>query len=311
MSSRLPRYAWSVLAYNILVILWGAYVRATGSGAGCGAHWPLCDGQVIPRTPSAEMLIEFSHRASSGLALVAVVILFIWVFRAFAKGHPARLGAALSLIFILLEAALGAGLVLFRLVADNESLARAMVMPLHLANTFVLLACLTLTAHWASGGAAVSLRGRGRGRAAVIVIAALVALVGVGKTGAIAALGDTLYPAASLVEGLKQDFSPTASLLVRLRILHPTLAVAVGVFLVFGMLALVRIPAGDHRGQQAKRALVALTIVQVLFGFANLLMLAPVWMQIVHLLLADLMWIALVLTSASVLATRTGLELRD
>ncbi len=306
---RLPRYAWSVLGYNILVILWGAYVRVTGSGAGCGAHWPLCDGQVIPRTPSAEMLIEFSHRASSGLALVAVVVLFIWVFRAFTKGHPARLGAALSLVFILLEAALGAGLVLFRLVADNESLARAMVMPLHLANTFVLLACLTLTAHWASGGAAVSLRGRGREVA--IVIAALVALVGVGKTGAIAALGDTLYPAATLVEGLKQDFSPTASLLVRLRILHPTLAVAVGVFLVFGTLALVRIPAGDHRGQQAKRALVALTVVQVLFGFANLLMLAPVWMQIVHLLLADLMWIALVLTGASVLATKTGLALRD
>lgn len=300
MNTKLSRYAWFVLCYNVLVILWGAYVRATGSGAGCGAHWPLCNGEVIPRATTVEMAVEFSHRASSGLALVAVIILFIWVFRTFATGHHARLGAALSLVFILTEAGLGAGLVLFRLVADNESLARAMVMPLHLVNTFVLLACLTLTAHWVSGGAPIRLKGRGR--TAVAVIAALVALIGVGKTGAIAALGDTLYPATSLIEGLRQDLSPTAGLLVRLRILHPTLAVTVGVILVFGLIALMRKRQGDPRGERATRALFALTVIQVLFGFANLWMLAPVWMQVVHLLLADLMWIALVLTGASVLA---------
>jgi heme A synthase len=234
-----------------------------------------------------------------------VIVLFFWVRRVCASGHHARLGATLSLAFIVVEAGLGAGLVLFQLVAGNESLARAMVMPLHLANTFVLLACLTLTAHWVSGGAPVSWRGRGRD--AVVILASLIALVGVGKTGAIAALGDTLYPATSLVEGLTQDFSPTASLLIRLRILHPTLAVAVGAFFVFGLMALARVPHGDARGQRAKRALIGLTIVQVFFGFANLWMLAPVWMQLVHLLLADLMWIALVLMGASVLAHKQGI----
>ena len=134
MNPKLARYAWFVLAWNVGVILWGAYVRATGSGAGCGAHWPLCNGEVVPRAPSTEMLIEFSHRLSSGLALVAVVLLAVWTWRTLAAGHPARRGAAASLAFIVIEALLGAGLVLFRLAAQDESVARAMVMPLHLAN---------------------------------------------------------------------------------------------------------------------------------------------------------------------------------
>src|SRR5829696_8162535 len=113
---RFAIYAWAVLAYNLLVILWGAYVRATGSGAGCGSHWPLCNGEVVPRAAAAQTLIEFTHRATSGLALLAVVALVAWVFQAFPRRHPARKGAASSLVLILTEAAVGAGLVLFELV---------------------------------------------------------------------------------------------------------------------------------------------------------------------------------------------------
>jgi len=51
--------AWGVLAYSILVILWGAYVRISFSGDGCGDHWPLCHGEVIPTAPSVKTLIEF------------------------------------------------------------------------------------------------------------------------------------------------------------------------------------------------------------------------------------------------------------
>jgi len=126
--SSLATYARGVLAYNLGVIAWGAYVRATRSGAGCGAHWPLCNGEVIPSSPTAEMLVEFSHRVTSGLALVSVVVLAIWVWRACAKGHPARRGAGWALVFMLAEAAVGAGLVLFELVADNETMARALIM---------------------------------------------------------------------------------------------------------------------------------------------------------------------------------------
>ena len=201
----LARFAGLVLFYNVLVILWGAYVRATGSGAGCGAHWPLCNGEVVPRAPSAEMLIEFSHRLTSGLALVAVVVLAVRVWRTVAAGHPARRAAVASLVFIVVEALLGAGLVLFRLVAEDESLARAMVMPLHLANTLILLLCLTLTAHFLSGGAPVAISGRAR--TVGVVVALLVLMIGVGKTGAIAALGDTLYPSTSFLDGLEADFA--------------------------------------------------------------------------------------------------------
>jgi len=297
--TKLSRYAWFVLAWNVVVILWGAYVRATGSGAGCGAHWPLCNGEVVPRAPDAEMLIEFSHRATSGLALVAVALLAVWTWRAVAAGHPARKAAVASAVFIVVEALLGAGLVLFRLVARDESLARAMVMPLHLANTLVLLLCLTLTAHFLSGGAPVAWRGRTRTFGLLLTL--LVLMIGVGKTGAIAALGDTLYPAASFLDGLKADLAPTSSLLLRLRILHPALGVAVGAMLVFGAAA-VPLAASDRRGRFAKRAVVALAVVQVLLGFVNVWLLAPVWMQLTHLLVADLLWIALVLMAASALA---------
>ena len=147
---RLARFAWWVLAYNLVVILWGAYVRASGSGAGCGSHWPLCNGEVIPRGASITTLVEFSHRLTSGLALIAVVALW-WRCRSLvAAGSAARRMANASLVLMLTEAAVGAGLVLFQLVADNASMARALFMAIHLINTFLLVAALTLTAHYLS-----------------------------------------------------------------------------------------------------------------------------------------------------------------
>ena len=170
---RLPRLAWLTLGWNVAVILWGAFVRASGSGAGCGAHWPLCNGEIVPRAPAVATLVELTHRLTSGIALLLVFYLAYRVFRERPAGHPGRRAAASCVVFILSEAAVGAGLVLFRLVADNESVARALFMSVHLMNTFVLLACLTLTAHFTTADARPSLRGpaglavRGRsGRAA-------------------------------------------------------------------------------------------------------------------------------------------------
>ena len=165
---RLARFAWFVLAYNVAVILWGAYVRATGSGAGCGAHWPLCNGEVVPRAPQVATVIEFSHRFSSGLTLIAIAVLVVWIFRVCAPGHPARLGAVLSGVLIVTEAAVGAGLVLFRLVADNASMARAMFVGVHLLNTFLLLGALTLTAWWVTVNVPFA---RNRTRQAATVVA--------------------------------------------------------------------------------------------------------------------------------------------
>jgi len=300
--NRFAVYAWLVVAYNLFVILWGAYVRASGSGAGCGSHWPLCNGEVLPRAPQVATLIELTHRLTSGVALLLVIGLVVWAFRAFPKKTQVRRGALLSLIFILTEALIGAGLVLFELVADNASIARAMFMSVHLINTFVLLAFLTLTAWWASGGQPVRLRKQG-----FIIWLFMLAMFGtlvLAVSGAVAALGDTLFPSSSLAEGLKQDFSPTAHLLIQLRLLHPFLAVTVSiiVMLVAGAANFLR-PGG-----WVKRWMLAVSLLIVLqlgAGLLNVVLLAPIWLQLVHLLLADLLWLALVLLAASTLAHST------
>ena len=294
---RLARFAWIVLAYTLAVILWGAYVRASGSGAGCGSHWPLCNGEVVPLSPSVETLIEYSHRLTSGLALIAVVALLVWVRRACAPGHPARLGAGLSVFFMLTEAGVGAGIVLFEYVADNESMARALFMGVHLMNTFLLIAAIALTAWWLSGGAPLRLREMG-GRVA-IVVAGCLALLLVGSSGAIAALGDTLFPSTSLSDALWADLSTTSHLLIRLRLLHPVIAVGAAVLMLGIAPGLGR--AGGERGSLAARAVVGLTLLQLALGLLNVYLLAPIWLQLVHLLLADAIWITFILLSAEAL----------
>lgn len=291
---RFARYAWSVLAYNIAVVLWGAFVRATGAGAGCGQHWPLCNGEMLPRSPGLNTMIEFTHRVTSGIDLVLVALLVFWAFRAFPRGHAVRLGATLSAIFLLSEALLGAALVLLEHVAGNQSSARAYSLSAHLLNTLTLLACLTLTAWWTARKAPV----QAGGRAAWMAAFSLGTVMILGVSGAIAALGDTLFPSRSLAEGLARDFDPAASIFLRLRILHPAIAALAGGWLVFYAVA-----AAGRRPDLRPRAWILLGMVagQITAGVANLLLSAPVWMQLVHLLLADAVWISLVLLCAGTL----------
>lgn len=293
------RFAWAVLAWNVVVVAWGGFVRATGSGAGCGRHWPTCNGAVVPRSPGVETAIEFTHRVTSGLALILVAGLLAWALRAFPRGSPARRAAIASAAFLVVEALVGAGLVLFGWVARDASPARGWVMAVHLTNTFLLLAALALAAAWA--GRPGGLSARGRGTAATLLASALAATVVAGITGAIAALGDTLFPAASFAEGLRREMAPGASLLLRLRVLHPPVAVAAALLAV----ATARAARRDGSAPPALGAAVTtLALVQAAAGILNLALAAPVWMQVVHLVLADLMWIALVLLGAEALAPR-------
>ncbi|MFL6196530.1 MAG: COX15/CtaA family protein [Thermoanaerobaculia bacterium] len=296
---RFARYAWFTLVCNVAVVLWGTIVRATGSGAGCGSHWPLCNGEVLLRSPRIETVIEFSHRITSGMALLLVAGLLVWAFRSRPRGDAARKAALWSMIFMAGEAAVGAGLVLFELVADNQSMARAMFMATHLINTFLLLAALTLTAHFAGGGA--PFRVRGHGLTGGGLLAGLVGLLLSGVSGAIAALGDALFPAESLAHALQQDLSPTAHLLIRLRVFHPGIAIAAGLLTLYLATTLVK----RRLGVDSRRFglwTTALVFLQILAGAVNVLLLAPVWLQVVHLLLADLLWIAYVRMGAASLA---------
>jgi heme A synthase len=294
--SRFAKYTWFVLFYNLIVILWGAYVRATGSGAGCGSHWPLCNGEVLPRAPQIETVVEFTHRLSSGLALIFIVVLVVWAWRAFPAGNRLRKGAVACLGLILLEALFGAGLVLFAWVAQDASLGRVISMPVHLIVTFLLLAAIAFTGWWASGGKALRLQGRGWPAWGWLV--GLLGVVIIGMTGAVTALGDTLFPAETLAAGLQQDLSPQAHFLVRLRIWHPLISAGVG----FYLLAYAYFYGNTHPNPAARtfsQALFALVITQWVAGLVNVALLAPVWMQLLHLLLADLTWIALVLLGAA------------
>jgi heme A synthase len=229
-----------------------------------------------------------------------VVALVVWSRRAVPAGHPARLGAILSLVFMLTEALLGAGLVLFEWVAHNSSLPRIASLGAHLVNTFLLLGSIALTAWWASGGAPVRIGGRdklpwllGLGAAGLLLV---------GMTGAMTALGDMLFPSASVMEGLRQDTSATAHLLVRLRVFHPVLAIVVGLYVLVLGLWLARRDGVDSTTGRLGRGLGALVLVQWLAGVINIALLAPIWLQLVHLLLADLVWLAFVLTAAAALA---------
>ena len=297
--NRFAAYVWAVLAYNLCVIIWGAYVRASGSGAGCGNHWPLCNGEVVPRSPQLETLIELTHRLTSGLLLALTVGLVVWAFRSYPKQHRIRLAAITVLFFILTEALIGAGLVRFDLVAGNKSMTRALVMSFHLVNTFLLLAATALTAWWASGGKPSRLREQG-------IVSWLFGLCLLGMlvltvSGGVAALGDTLFPSRSLAEGLRQDFSATAHILIRLRLLHPLIAVMVGCLLLItaGVVSFMRPAIWIKR---LTVVLAALVVVQLGAGVLNVLLLVPTWLQLVHLFLADAVWITLVLLTAEALA---------
>jgi len=289
--SRLTRFAWLVLVTNIAVILWGVAVRATRSGDGCGSHWPLCNGEVVPQAPRVATVIEFSHRVSSGLALLLVVALAVLAFVDRRKGDPTRKAAVTGVLLMLSEAGVGAGLVLFRLVADNQSMARAMFMGTHLVNTFFLLAALTLTVHFSADPRRLAVRGQGWLGAGLG--AGLLGLLLAGVSGAVAALGDTLFPAKTLSQALGQDLSATGHLLIRLRLLHPAIAVGAGVVAI-----LLTLHPREGAARWA-RWTALLVVCQWGAGLLNVLLLAPVWMQMVHLLLADLVWIAFVRLAAS------------
>jgi heme a synthase len=292
--SLLPRFAWWLLAYNVAVILWGAVVRATSSGAGCGDHWPLCNGVVLQSNPRLATLIELAHRLSSGLTLPLVLLLLLWTFRSTVAGHLARIASIAAVVFTFNEALLGALLVLLRLTADNRSPARAVYLSLHLANTLLLLGALTLAAHFLSRREAFTRRTI-RFAQLPLAVTGITATLILGVTGTLAALSDTLFPATSLTAAFAQDFSASGWLL-RLRILHPLTAVIAGLFICWLLMR------SFGRPSERKLALLVLglLVLQFALGIADVTLLAPVWLQIVHLLGADLLWIALVVLAARV-----------
>jgi cytochrome c oxidase assembly protein subunit 15 len=284
------RYAWFSLVFCVLVILWGAMVRATGSGAGCGAHWPLCNGTVIPTSPQLKTWIEYSHRLTSGLSLLFVIGVYVWSKWIFPAGNFTRKAALYSMVAIFIEALIGAGLVLLRLVEHDQSLDRAISIALHLVNTLFLLGALTITAisvNESSPRWRWPVAGLERWKVRGILLGFLL----LGALGALTALGDTLFPVTNLAEEFRQKFESRRHFLEQIRVFHPLIAV-----IWVGSAWLWLASLTDRLPFLKKRANLFLWLAagNLAFGLANILFLAPIWMQIVHLLWAEILWILLV-----------------
>lgn len=284
-SDSFRRYGWFTLIFCVFVILWGAFVRASGSGAGCGAHWPLCNGDIVPVAPSLKTSIEYIHRVTSGLSLLLVIALYIWAKKLFAKGTIARRAAFFSLVAIFIEAAIGAALVLLHLVEHDQSLDRAISIALHLVNTLFLLAVLLATIFFARSPDLKIIWSKAEKNRAYLLILGFAFL---GALGALTALGDTLFRPASLAAGWEAHSAAHSHFLEKIRIIHPLLAVFWSTAVVIWAV-----------GWKAKlpqywpewRRLLILIGINILAGIANILLLAPVWLQIVHLLIANLIWL--------------------
>lgn len=279
--------AWTTLIANAVVILQGAVVRVTGSGAGCGSHWPSCQGEVVPLAPTTETLIEFSHRLLSlGVLLLGAWLLWrAWRVRAERPGTFVFAAAAFALVIV--EALLGGATVLLGYTGDNVSMGRGLMVAGHLVNSMLLVGALAGTVAFASGRVRGPLRIGRQGALATALGVGLVGMLVLMFSGGIAAMGNTMFPSASLGEGLAADFDPASHPLVRLRFLHPLIAVTVGLYLFLSLgFGWWLKPAPEAR--RLAGALLTTYLAQLVVGLTNLAFLAPAALQLLHLSLAVL-----------------------
>ena len=296
--TRFARFARVLIGYTLGVILFGAGVRITDSGAGCGQHWPTCNGEVLHLPKTLHTLIELTHRLTSGLSVLAILVLLIGAFRLYPRGHVVRASAVFSFVMIWVEALIGMLIVLMRWVVHDASFGRILALPLHLVSTALLTAALTWCAYFAS---IPQVKASQLPRAArnLLWLAGLGILL-VSASGAVTALGDTVYPvhASGFAARLQEDQGLNAHLLQRMRGIHPFLAVGVAAFVAYVAMLMpgYRSSPGVRRASLALAASVGL---QVGAGLVNIWLSAPGPLQIVHLLLANVVWISLILLAAA------------
>lgn len=319
----LARWSWGLLWLTIGVIVGGSLVRATGAGDGCGDSWPRCQGSLFPLEGGTETAIEFSHRlATAALGLVLLWFVFaawragpgasakireagLWrslrAWRGPGEGRDLRRALGWVGIFFMGEVLIGALLVLAGWVDTDSSIGRTITVPLHLVNTFLLVGAVVLVVHLANGGVWPRYDKLRRSNQIGLAIVGIMLLIA--ASGGLNALADTLFPPDTLLDGIREEFGPAAPFLVRLRILHPMLAIGGGLSVVM----LLRSPSFDLTGSVRNLANLAAGIVGVeaVVGLVNVALLTPVEVQLIHLLIADVLWVVAILAVIRVLAAST------
>ncbi len=308
--SRFTKVAWGFVAYLIGVILFGAWVRITGSGAGCGSHWPTCHGEIVPTDPTIGTIIEYTHRLTSGLCGIFGLIIIVWAVVRYGTRHRVFWAAVATMAFVIFEALIGAGLVLKELVENDDSVARAVIISLHLVNTLILTGAASLTAWWSQREKRMNWSAAGPLK--WLLLGGLLAIVATSMSGAVTALGDTLFPpdhklGPELFSSLQADMSAANHFLVRLRILHPIIASVTAVYLLM---------LGDRvrdkgMGQEARRWagwLMWAVVAEVLVGISNIALAAPGWLQLGHLLVAQVVWVCALLMAHNALCVQPGVK---
>jgi cytochrome c oxidase assembly protein subunit 15 len=302
-SKNFARLALWTMRLTVLVVLWGAFTRLSGSGDGCGESWPLCKGVIIPEFAGAEIIIEFLHRATSGVVFILSALVAFFARRLYHRGHLARTCAAIAFVLMVTEALLGAVLVIFGWVDQSTSNARVISLSAHLVNTFLLLAAQACTVYFSVRERAVSstaaLKWRG------LLVAGFVFIAASGILGVVAALAHMLYPSGSLLAGLQADFASDSPLLVRLRIFHPLLSMGVALYILWFMSHLQRSALSQSVGRRA-RLVRTIIVGQLGLGVLVLLVGGPVLLKLLHLLVADLLVIAYATLGAELVSEEVG-----
>ena len=282
---KVKSYAKAGLLLSIASILAGAFVRATGSGDGCGATWPTCKGKIIPELSDTSELIEFSHRSISGVLLVVTLIIFVKT-RKFQKDSLVRTVTNYLTFFVIFEALIGAVIVIFEWVGLNSSLPRIIAVPIHLVNTFGLLGSYAVLYKILQD----DLKNiRNMFNKNFILISSLFLLSG--ATGSITALADVLFPSASFLEGFLADFNRTSEVLTRLRILHPIISSTLSIVLY------VYTTGISKKYNVSVKPLQLLIIIAVFLGVLNVLSNIVLPLSILHLAIADFLWISYIYVS--------------
>lgn len=282
---KVESYAKAGLLLSIASILAGAFVRATGSGDGCGATWPTCKGKIIPALSDTSELIEFSHRSVSGVLLVVTLIIFTKT-RKFQKDSLVRTVTNYLTFFVIFEALIGAVIVIFEWVGLNSSLPRIIAVPIHLVNTFGLLGSYAILYKILQDDLQNI---KNMFNKNFLLISSLFLLSG--ATGSITALADVLFPSASFVEGFLADFDRTSEVLTRLRILHPIISSTLSIVLY------VYATGIRKKYNVSVKPLQTLILIAVFLGVINVLSNIVLPLSILHLAIADFLWISYIYVS--------------